>query len=262
MKKTISSKIRIDILNAIQKSGASHIASAFSIVEILESIYNNLNLELILSKDCNRDVVILSKGHAGIALYATLKNYGLLSTNEFESYYLNGSKLSGHISHKDLNAIEFSTGSLGHGLGVACGIAYSKKLKNHFGKVYCIIGDGECNEGSIWESTLFAAQHNLNNLIIIVDKNSLQGIGKNDSILFHDLPKQFSAFGLNVVEVNGHDTKALSYTYEQNINIKPLCVIAKTVKGKGVSFMENNNQYHYKDLQGKDFEEAIRELKK
>jgi transketolase len=259
----LSLKIRIDVLNAIQKSGASHIASAFSIVEILISIYNIVDLNLITNKDINRDIVILSKGHAGIALYATLKNYGLLSENDFNTYYLNGSKLSGHISHKGLKGVEFSTGSLGHGLGVACGFAYDKKLNNIFGKVLCILGDGECNEGSIWESTLFAAHHKLDNLVAIIDNNSLQGTGSTINILNQDISRQFSAFGWEVAIVDGHDIQSLENAFINSKNInKPLCVVADTIKGRGVTFMENNNKYHYKDPQGQEFIDAIRELTK
>lgn len=263
MNNTINSRIRIDILNAIHKSGASHIASAFSIVEILISIYNNLNTELVMSKNPNRDVVILSKGHAGISLYATLKNYGMMAEKVFETYYKNGSKLSGHISHEDVAGIEFSTGSLGYGLGVACGISYAKNLNNNTGKVFCILGDGECNEGSIWESALFASHHKLNNLIVIIDHNSLQGTGYTKNIIDQNLTKQFSSFGWHVVELDGHNIESLENAYKLIGNEKkPLCIVAKTTKGKGVTFMEANNKYHYKDPQGEEYLSAISELSK
>lgn len=259
----ISTLIRIDILKAIKKSGASHIASAFSIVEILEAIYSSIDLNLIKFKSDQRDHVILSKGHAGIALYATLKNFGIMSSEDYETYYANGSKLSGHISHSGILGVEFSSGSLGYGLGVASGIAYSKKLSGKSSKVFCILGDGECNEGSVWESALFASHHKLNNLIVFIDQNKLQGLGNNNEIISQNIYEQFSSFGWNVIEVDGHDLSALKQSIIARFdNQNPICLIANTIKGKGVSFMENNNMFHYKDPQGEEFIMALEELNK
>jgi len=256
----IANQIRKDILVSIKNSGASHIASAFSIVEILTAIYATTDINLIKLNSEDRDIVILSKGHAGIALYSTLKNFGVLDKDLEKKYYSNGSSLSGHISHKDNLGVEISTGSLGQGLGIANGFALSAKIKRKKSRIYVVVGDGECNEGSVWESIFFASHHNLSNLTLIIDSNSMQGTGFTSEILNQNLKKMLLASGWAVKVVDGHSlpdlTKAMSILH----NSKPTCILANTIKGKGVSFMEQNLKYHYKDPQGEDFEIALKEL--
>lgn len=163
--------MRITILDMIHKAHASHIASAFSIVDVLAVLYNEILTNSDFDyKNKNRSKVILSKGHAGSAIYAALYQKGLISKDDIDSYYLNGSNLSGHVSHKGVNGVEFSTGSLGHGGCVALGMALAKKMNNEKGKIFTIVGDGECQEGSVWEMAMLASSKKCNNLVVIVIK--------------------------------------------------------------------------------------------
>lgn len=250
-------EIRKRIASAILKSGASHIASAMSIVDIVAVLYG-------------RDFVapeakqfFLSKGHSGIAVYSTLNALGVISDEMFATYYQNGSSLGGHISHKNVPGVHLSTGSLGGGIAVANGVLLANRINNINDRAFVIVGDGECQEGSIWESVLFAATYNLSNLVVFIDRNKLQGCGKTEDILKLDnLEDKFKSFGWNAIEINGHDHSAIENTLLAENNIKPLCIIANTTKGKGVSFMENNNLWHYKNLDNNSYDEFIKELDK
>lgn len=260
----LAKKIRLSVLEMIHKSGASHIASTFSIVDIIAVLYEDILR--YNSKDPNfekRDRFILSKGHAGSSIYAVLAEKGFLSKENLNTYYQNGSRLSGHISHKDVPGVEVSTGSLGHGAGIAAGIALALKLKLNQSKVYTLIGDGECNEGAIWELAMFCAHHKLDNFVLIIDQNKFQALGKTKEILdISDLEKRFTSFGWDVLEVDGHNHKDLKNSFHTHRHEKPLCIIADTIKGKGVSFMENNLLWHYRDPQDDFYRKAKRELER
>ncbi len=256
-------KIRKKIIEIISASGAAHIASSLSCVEILVSIYDNVNIDRIKKNSINRDRILLSKGHATAALYAVLSEYNLLSEKLLRTYSKDDSILSGHPNHFIKN-VEHSTGALGHGLPVAVGMCLgsrSLKIKN---KVFVVLGDGELHEGSNWESLMFAGHHQLENLRIFIDNNGQSQIGKTDkAVSLKNLKAKIKAFDFSVVETNGHDLIKLKKIINKFKNSKkPLAVICDTTKGKGVSFMEKNNLWHYKAPRGDDFKNSITELTK
>lgn len=264
--KELAWKIRKDAIEMTHISHGSHIASALSVADILAVLYADiLKYDTMNTKLESRDRVILSKGHAGAALYATLAEVGFFNVEELKTHYANGSRLSGHVSHKGVPGVEFSTGSLGHGLPVAAGMAIAAKRNNKDYRVFVIIGDGECDEGSIWETALFANHYKLNNLTVIIDHNKMQSMDFcENTIKLEPLSEKWKAFGWNVKEIDGHNHNELKYTL-QNIDYnlkKPTVIIANTIKGKGISFMENNIVWHYRPPEGDDYKNAIEELER
>lgn len=261
--KELAKKIRIHALQMTSRGGSSHIAAIFSMADILAVLYGKI-LEYNtknLTWD-SRDRFILSKGHAGAGLYATLAEVGFFSTDLLKTHYQNGSDLSGHVSHK-VPGVEFSTGSLGHGLGVATGMALAAKIdgKNH--RVFCLLSDGELDEGSNWEAILFAQHHKLDNLVAVIDYNKIQSLDSvENTIRLEPLTDKWRAFGWNVVEVDGHNPTELENTFSDLPmgSGKPTCVIAHTTKGKGVSFMENTVLWHYRTAKDEEFNKALKEL--
>lgn len=256
-------RVRKDAIRMVHEHHASHIASALSIVDILAVLYTNImKIDPKQPEWQDRDRFILSKGHAGVAVYATLAESGFFPKEELDRYYTDGSVYSGHVSHKGIPGVEFSTGSLGHGVCVAAGIALAGKRKAAPYRVYVITGDGECDEGSVWEMALFARQQKLGNLTVIIDHNKMQAMGDCvDIIDLQSLEDKWISFGWNVVSVeDGNDHSQLAIALKKEKADVPTCVIAHTVKGKGVSFMENNLLWHYRDPQGEAYEQAIREL--
>ena len=184
---------------------------------------------------------------------------------ELSTHYANGSRLSGHVSHKGVPGVEFSTGSLGHGLAVAAGMALGGKKDEAPWRVYAVLGDGECDEGSVWEAALQAHQFRLDNLIAVVDHNHMQSLDFCENTLaLEPFAQKWRDFGWHVIEVDGHDTDALQRAFEeakaQRGREKPVCVLCDTVKGKGVSFMENDILWHYRTPQGEEYEAALKEL--
>ncbi len=255
--------VRKDVLEMIHRSHASHIGSAYSVADILAVLYSNiLKYDVHKPKWKDRDRLILSKGHAGSALYAMLAEVGFFDRKMLDTYDLDGSLLSGHISHKGVPGIELSTGSLGHGVCVATGMAMALKIDKSNSHVYAITGDGECDEGSFWETILLANQYKLSNFTIIIDRNEMQAMGKVSDVLETEkLSDKIKSFGWNVLNVDGHDHAALLEAFKTKFdNEKPVCIVAKTVKGKGVSFFENSLLWHYKDPQGDDYQNAKKEL--
>lgn len=243
-------------------SGGSHIGAILSVADIVAVLYSN-----ILKYDANnpkwkeRDRIIFSKGHAGAAIYAALAESGFFNVEELKTHYQNGSRLSGHVSHY-LPGIDLSTGSLGHGLPVAAGMAYAAKKENKNHRVFCILGDGECNEGSVWEAVMFANQYELNNLVAIVDRNKMQSLDFCEKTIKLDpLKNKFENFGWNVIEIDGHNHEELAKSLEKSDTSKPTMIIANTTKGKGISFMENNILWHYRfPHNGWEYDQAITEL--
>jgi transketolase len=211
----------------------------------------------------DRDRFLLSKGHAGAAVYAALAELGFMPLSVLESHYQDGSILSGHISHKGVPGVEFSTGSLGHALSVATGMAYGAKLDSRAHRVFVVLSDGECDEGSNWEAILFAGHHRLDNLVVVVDYNGIQSLAPvSETIELEPFAEKWRAFRWHVEEVDGHDHTALR-TALANIpkeSLKPTVVIARTTKGKGVSFMENTVLWHYRTPAGEELEAALQEL--
>jgi len=262
----LAKKIRIHALQMTQLGKSSHIGSNLSIADILAVLYGSILH--YNSNDPNlksRDRFILSKGHAGAALYAILAECGFMPLEKLKTHCQNGSDLSGHISHKGIPGVELSTGSLGHGLPVACGMALAAKINKEKHKVFALLSDGECDEGSNWESVLFAAHHKLNNLTVIIDRNRLQSIySTEDTLALEPFTDKWKSFGWDVIDINGHDHNELfqSCSNDKSLKTKPLCVIANTIKGKGVSFMENNTLWHYRSPQNEEYRLAMEELEK
>tara|TARA_B100002019_G_scaffold240306_1_gene215958 strand:+ start:13146 stop:13955 length:810 start_codon:yes stop_codon:yes gene_type:complete len=260
----LAKKVRLNVLKMTSRGGSSHIGSALSIVDILSVLYldvmNNRPKE---PKWDGRDRFILSKGHAGSAVYATLAECGYFSKDDLLTHYQNGSKLSGHVSHKGIPGVELSTGSLGHGLGVGAGMAYALKKAGNRSRVFVLLSDGECDEGSIWEAMLFAQQHSLNNLIAIIDYNKIQSLGSvEETIALEPFADKWRSFNWHVSEVDGHNHIELRNIFESLPRKKesPHVLIAHTTKGKGVSFMENSVLWHYRSAQGQEFDDAFNEL--
>ena len=259
----LAAHIRRDAVQMVHEHHASHIASALSIVDILAVLYTDvLRVDPASPEWEDRDRFILSKGHAGTAIYATLAETGFFPLSELKNYYTNGSVYSGHVSHKGVPGVEFSTGSLGHGVCVAAGMALAGKKRRASYRVYTIVGDGECDEGSVWEMALFARQQGLDNLTVIVDRNHMQAMGRCENIAdLACLEDKWGAFGWNVISVaDGNDHDQLRAALKKTAQGSPTCVIAHTVKGKGVSFMENELLWHYRDPQGEAYDQAMREL--
>ena len=246
-------------------SHGSHIGSILSVADVVAVLYNDVaNITPENVKDENRDRIVLSKGHAGAAIYAALAEKGFFSVEELKTHYADGSRLSGHVSHKGIPGVEISTGSLGHGACMACGIALNAKLdkKDYF--TYAITGDGECDEGSIWEMALFANHFKLNQFIVIVDHNKMQSLDYCENTLsLNDFAKKWEAFGWNVYDIDGHNhdeiRKALNEAKKSTE--KPSVIIANTVKGNGISFMENDILWHYRfPHEGEEYDGALGEL--
>ena len=262
--KELSINIRESAITMVHQHHASHIASALSIADMLAVLYADiLRVNPADPGWKERDRFILSKGHAGVAVYAALAERGFFPKDELASYYADGSVYSGHVSHKGVPGVEFSTGSLGHGACVATGMALAAKKKGAAHRVYTIIGDGECDEGSIWEMALFAKQQKLGNLTVLVDHNHMQAMGRCEDVVdLGDLAAKWGAFGWNVLEVsdgNDHDQLRSALQAETPAEV-PTCIVAHTVKGKGVSFMENELLWHYRDPQGDFYDRAMKEL--
>ena len=247
-------------------SRGSHIGAIYSVAEIMATLYTGvLNVNPADPKMESRDRLILSKGHAGAAVYAALAERGFFDVEELSTHYGNGSRLSGHGSHKGVPGVELSTGSLGHGLAVAAGMALGAKRDKADWRVYCILGDGECDEGSVWEAALQAHQYQLDNLIAVVDHNRMQSLDFcENTIALEPFTDKWAAFGWHVMQVDGHDTQALRAAFEKakanRGTGKPTVIIAETTKGKGVSFMGNNILWHYRTPQGEEYEAALKEL--
>ncbi len=254
----ISKIIRKKIIYLSYKAKTAHLASSLSCVDIIVVIYEKF-LKFNKNKKEN-NIFILSKGHAATALYSILNYKKIISDKLFESYSKKDSILEEHPTH-NIPGVSVTTGSLGHGLSVGCGIALGFKIKKLKNKVYVLLSDGECNEGSVWESLLFASSNKLNNLIVIVDYNKWQATGKTKNILnLGDLKKKFQTFGFNSRNVNGHNFNQIIKNLK-NISLKkPLVIIAHTIKGKGVTFMEDNNNWHYRSPNEKEYQESIKQL--
>lgn len=258
--------IRRHGLEMTHLSHGSHIGSVFSLAEIMATLYARvLNVRPEEPNWPERDRLILSKGHAGAAVYAALAERGFFDVEELKTHYANGSRLSGHVSHKGIPGVEFSTGSLGHGLAVASGMALAAKLDSKQHRVYCILGDGECDEGEVWEAALIAHQFKLDHLIAVIDHNKMQSLDFCENTLaLAPFADKWRSFGWNVLDVEGNDTDVLEAAFAQaKANAgsgKPTVVIANTIKGKGVSFMENNILWHYRTPQDEEYEAALKEL--
>ena len=260
--KNIAHELRVDILKMYYKAGWGHLAPAFSCVDILTVLYwgNIINRDKLFEEDHDR--FILSKGHACASLYAVLSRLGYFSREDLATFYQKNSIYIGLASSK-VNGIDISTGSLGHGICFATGTALAAKLEDKGYKTYVILGDGESQEGSVWEAALFAGHYHLDNLIVILDNNKLQGSDWIESIVsIQPIRDKWEAFGWNVDEADGHnfeELKAKLQRAKENKG-KPSLLIANTIKGKGVSIAENNPAWHSRAPKGKEWESACADL--
>ncbi len=260
----LARRMRVHCVQMTSRANASHVGSALSTCDLLATLYGKfLRFDPQRPDWPERDRFILSKGHACTALYAVLAEMGYIPMEELESFYQDGSRLLGHATHKGMPGIEMSSGSLGHGLCVSTGMALAAMRDGAAHKIYCMISDGECDEGSTWEAALFAPHHKLDNLIVIVDYNKIQSLARVEDVIdLKPLGQKWAAFGWNVREIDGHDLDAIDRTFgdipfEQG---RPSCVIAHTVKGKGVSFMEDKLLWHYRAARGELLDQALAEL--
>lgn len=261
----ISKYVRADLIKMTYNTSyqGAHIAGALSMVEIMTVLYMKiLNFDINNPTSEMRDRFILSKGHGVMAQYAVLKQIGLISEDELLTYKKNDSALSAHPSMNKKLGIEFSSGSLGQGLSLAVGCALAlRNKKNYTSRVFVLLGDGECNEGSVWESAMSCAHFKLDNVVVIVDKNSLQYDGNTKDIMnLEPFKEKWESFGFKTVCVDGHDIDKLVNAFSVEHYQKPLCIIANTIKGKGVSFMENEPKWHNGVLSKELYEKALQEL--
>lgn len=261
--RSLANRIRQDAIRMSHASHASHVGAVMSVADIVAVLYGGVARVFPDDpRNAGRDRIVLSKGHAGMAIYAALAETGFFPREELNRYYSDGSVYSGHVSHKGIPGVELSTGSLGQGVCVACGMALSGKMRRMDYRVYAIIGDGENEEGAVWEMALFAAHRKLSNFTVIVDRNKMQAMGFCDKEAgLVGLAGKWASFGWHVVEVaDGNDHEQLVEALRDVDSERPSVVVANTVKGKGVSFMENNLLWHYRDPQGEFYERAIRDL--
>lgn len=260
----LARRVRINALRMTSRGGSAHVASCLSIADILSVLYGRiLNITPSSIKSPDRDRFILSKGHAGAAVYSTLAEMGFIPTDVLQSHYQDGSSLSGHVSHKGIPGVEISTGALGHGLSIGAGIAYSGLLDKRKFKVFVLLSDGECDEGSVWEAAMFAAHHKLSNLVAIIDYNKIQSLGSvSDTLELEPFADKWRSFGWAVKETPGHNHDSLIKTLGDLpiTEEKPSCIIAHTTKGKGISFMENKVLWHYRTAKGEELEAGLVEL--
>lgn len=261
----IARHVRGTILDMSYRSHASHLASALSCVDILVAAYwRVMSIDVSRPDDPDRDRLILSKGHAAQALYAALAHRGFFDQAELESYNRDGGAMAEHPGPRCMPGIEAATGSLGHGLPIGVGMALAGRLQSRPYRVFVVMGDGECNEGTVWEAALLGAGQRLGHLCAIVDFNNWQGTGRSTEITaLAPLREKWEAFGWTAVDVDGHDPDALAATMTRTPDPdgKPLAIIARTVKGKGVSFMEDDNNWHYRIPTADEVTKGKRELK-
>jgi transketolase len=254
-------RLRRHVVQMCSKGGSSHVGSGLSIADIIAVLYGEvLRIDPSQPTWPERDRFILSKGHAGACVYAALAECGFFDVSVLDGHYRNGSNLSGHVSHKDVPGVELSTGSLGHGLGVGAGMAFNLKRLSGEQRVFVVLSDGECDEGSTWEAAMFAAHHSLHNLCAVIDYNKLQSLGSiSETINLEPLAAKWRAFGWNALRIDGPDHDALRAAFSEKAD-RPTCIVADTVKGRGVSFMENEVLWHYRAPQGEEYVAAMREL--
>lgn len=261
----LAREIRKTSVKLVYQANASHIGGALSMADILAVLYADvLKFDSADSEYPERDRFILSKGHSCVSLYAALAHSGYFSISDLDSYGKDSSKFISHTSHY-IPGVEISAGSLGHGLPIACGLAFAAKRKKETWRTYVLVGDGEMDEGSNWEALLFGAQFNLDNLCLIIDYNKIQSLGFTNEVLnLEPLKSKLEAFNWNVLNVDGHNHNELLAAFDnaKQTKGKPTVVIANTIKGKGVSFMENKLLWHYKSPNEEQYIQAVEEIER
>ena len=263
----IANNVRMDILEEIYNAKSGHIGGAFSIADILTVLYfNEMNIDAKIPDSPDRDRLVLSKGHASADLYAVLAEKGYIDKEELKTFRNIDSNLQGHPDMNKVPGVDMTTGSLGQGLSAANGMALSSKLDSRGYRVYCILGDGELQEGQVWEAAMTAEKYQLDNLCVIVDANELQLTDSTmnvKGINYNDIEQKFRAFGFQTVVIDGHNIESIirALTIAEMTKGKPTAIICKTIKGKGVSFMENQVDWHGKAPNDEEYEMAVKELK-
>jgi transketolase len=248
------SELRRSILEQAHRAGVGHIGSALSVVEILVALFGVLG-----GRDEDRDRFVMSKGHAALALYAALHAAGRLSREQLDGYCGDGTLLGTHPEH-ELDGVDFSSGSLGHGLSIGAGAALAARMQGSQRRAFVLVSDAELNEGSLWEAAMFAAHHRLGGLVAVVDANGQQALGHTRDVLdLEPIGERFAAFGWDAVEVDGHDVDALTGALDRPGG-RPRAVIARTTFGKGVSYMEGLVKWHYWPMSDADYERALAEV--
>lgn len=260
----LACKIRIGVLESVFSAQSGHPGGSLSIADLLAYLYSTeLEVDPKNPKDPNRDRLVLSKGHAAPALYSILAHMGFFELDDLKTLRKLGSHLQGHPNMKSTPGVDMTTGSLGQGISAACGMALGAKLNNSGSRIYCILGDGEIEEGQVWEASMFASHYNLDNLCLFIDNNSLQIDGSVQEVAgLSNIPEKFNSFGFNVLEINGHDFEQIDSAVNQakNCKSKPSAIIMKTNKGKCVSYMENNVSWHGAAPNKEQFDIAKKEL--
>lgn len=256
--------LRKDILTTLYHAGGSFSGGALSCADIITVLFHRfMRFDPTHPYAPDRDMFLLSKGHCSSALYAGLVAAGMFPREELKHYGADGSTLCIHPKKGSYPGVDISSGSLGHGLPQGTGSALAARIMGSDARVFVLMGDGECNEGSIWENAAFASRQNLDNLIVIVDRNHLQGCGRDEEVLrYGDIGKKFRAFGFHAIDIDGHNYEQIEGALEVAVNWRgsPTAIIADTVKGKGVSFMENRLEWHYKSPNDAQYAQAMEEL--
>ena len=257
-------EIRKDIIEEVYSANSGHPGGSLSIADIMAVLYfNELNIDEKKPRWEDRDRLVLSKGHCSPALYAALAERGFFEKEELKTFRKIDSSLQGHPDLNKVPGVDMTSGSLGQGLSVANGMAIAGKIDKKSYRVYAIVGDGEIEEGQIWEAAMTANKYKLDNLCVIVDNNNLQIDGTIEEVMSsYPIDKKFESFGFNVINIDGHDYEQILKAFEtaKNTKEKPTCIIAKTIKGKGVSFMENKSEWHGKAPSEEQYNQAINEL--
>ena len=260
----IAKEARRVTMKCIASLGKGHVGGALDIVDALTVLYyEEMNIDPANPKMAGRDRLVLSKGHVAPALYAVLAHKGYFPVQELKTLRKIGSRLQGHPDMKKVPGVDMSSGSLGQGISAACGMAKAAKLQNADWRVYAVLGDGEIQEGQVWEAAMFASHYHLDNLCVLVDNNGLQIDGNVADVMSpYPIDEKFKAFGFHVINIDGHDFDQIEAAYQEARTVKgqPTAIIAKTVKGKGVSFMENQASWHGTAPNDEQYEVAMKEL--
>ena len=256
-----NTNIRRSIVHMCHYSKSSHVGTCLSMVDILYVLYYKImHLDPANPTMAGRDKFILSKGHGGAALYATLAERGYFPKTYLDRYYVDGGILPGHLDMEAVPGVEVSAGSLGHGLSIGIGMAIANQLDEDQGHIYVLVGDGECNEGSIWEAVMLASTLKLQNLTVIIDYNQLQSFGRTNEVINQEnMSERWSSFGWDAIDIDGHNLQAIEDAFKLP-HKGPRAIIAHTVKGKGVSYMENKLEWHYKSPNDEQLALALEEL--
>lgn len=264
--KNIAKKIRLGIIDAVYYGKSGHPGGSLSIADIMTVLYfDEMNIDNEKPNWKERDRLVLSKGHCSPALYSALAYRGFFPIEDLKTFRNINSYLQGHPDRKHIPGVDMTTGSLGQGLSAANGMAIAGKIENKNYRVYCILGDGELEEGQIWEAAMSANKYKLDNLCVIIDNNNLQIDGTIDEVMSSKpIDEKFRSFGFEIIKIDGHNLEEIKSAFEvaRNVKNKPVCIIADTIKGKGVSYMENKPEWHGKAPNDEEYKQAVEDIKK